>query len=158
MSKEIFDIEFEKIKNELIREYDRLGMRASGSWADELEVVSTKNTGKILGLSYSEQLESGRTKTSGGGDGTLIKRITQWIKDKGIVSKIKGDISVSSLAFLITRKIHKEGWKREEHGGLNLVSNVITPQRMQIIIDKIGVNEVFVFTERLKKEIRKIAI
>ena len=96
MSKEIFDIEFEKIKNELIREYDRLGMRASGSWADELEVVSTKNTGKILGLSYSEQLESGRKKTSGGGDGTLIKRITQWIKDKGIVSKIKDNISVSS--------------------------------------------------------------
>lgn len=154
MSKEIFDIEFEKIKNELIREYDRLGMRASGSWADELEVVSTKNTGKILGLSYSEQLEFGRKK----GGRPPIEAIKKWIVDKGIVSKIKGNISVSSLAFAIATKIGKQGWKREKHGGLNLVSNVITPQRMQIVIDKIGVNEVFVFTERLKKQIKIIAI
>lgn len=137
---EILQQEFDALKTELIAKYDELGMRASGNWADSLEVVVSVNNAKIIGESYSEQLEYGRKAGGSTGTGkTFSEAIEQWIKDKGIANRIEGEISVSSLAFLIVRKIMREGWKREEYGGVNLITQVITPERIQQIIDRIGV-------------------
>ena len=38
----------------------------------------------------------------------------------------KDGISVESLAWAITKKIHKEGWDRKDHGGVNLLSDAIS--------------------------------
>jgi hypothetical protein len=139
---EILQQEFDALKTELIAKYDELGMRASGHWADSLEVVVSGNNAKIIGESYSQQLEYGRNAGGKSGTGTSFSEaIEQWIKDKGIASRIEGEISVSSLAFLIVRKIMREGWKREEYGGVNLITQVITPERIQQIIDRIGIEQ-----------------
>lgn len=126
--------EFESLKEDLIAKYDELGMRASGQWADSLEVQVKGDNAKITGLNYSDQLEYGRKP----GRMPPSEAIEKWIYAKGIAARIQGEISVSSLAFLIARKISREGWKRENNGGVDLVSQVVTPERIQSILDRIG--------------------
>lgn len=138
--------------NDLKDKHIQLGMKASGNWIDELEVQTTELSGTLLGAPYTEQLEDGRKK----GGRPPIEAIKKWIVEKGIVNSIRGSVSVTSLAFAIATKIGKEGWKRKDHGGVELVSQIVTPQRMQSIINKIGQNEVFIFTERLSKELKLI--
>lgn len=159
-AEEVLRVEFESLKRDLIAEYDRKGMRASGEFANELEVVvESGNNAKLLGAEHSLQLEDGRGKTSEGAaraEPPLIEKIKQWIRDKGIVSDIKNDEDGSTLAFLIARKIHREGWNRAGRGGVGLISAVVTDQRMQKIIDAVGPLLVVQTVEILKKELIEI--
>lgn len=159
-AEEVLRIEFELLKQELISEYDRKGMRASGTFADELEVkVEGGNNAKLLGAPHTLQLEDGRGATSSGatkGSPPLIEKIKQWIRQKGIISDIKNDEDGSTLAFLIARKIHREGWKREGRGGVGLISAVVTDQRMQKIIDAVGPLLVVQTVEILQRELTEI--
>jgi len=127
--------EFELLKTDLIAEYDAKGMRASGNWANSLEVVQENPFNvKIIGLDYSQQLESGRSS------GTMppVSVIEQWIKDKNIFEQASNELAVSALAWAIAKKIQREGWDREGYGGVDLISDVVTPKRIQDIIDKVG--------------------
>lgn len=152
---QVLDREFEILKDELIKEYDTLGMRASGKFADTAEVISTETNVKLVGENYSEQLEFGRKA----GKFPPIQAIKQWITDKGIVGNIRGNISISSLAFLIARKISREGWKRQQHGGVELISKVITDAKIQKIIDLVGAELTLTLVDRIGKEIEaKIAV
>lgn len=131
-------------------------MRASGKTADSLEVETSNDSVKLLGSSVFDQLEYGRGQTKSGGSkgsGKLIDAIKQWISDKGIVSNIKNDNNNKALAFLIARKIHRQGWNRQGYGGVNLVSEVITTQRIQSIIDKVGNSLTITLVNRLEKEL-----
>lgn len=148
--------EFELLKNDLIKAYDAKRMRASGKTADSLEVETGNDSVKLLGSSVFDQLEYGRGQTKSGGSkgsGKLIDAIKQWISDKGIVSNIKNDNNNKALAFLIARKIHRQGWNRQGYGGVNLVSEVITTQRIQSIINKVGNSLTITLVNRLEKEL-----
>lgn len=131
---DILQAEFESLRTDLIARYDELGMRASGAWADSLEVQVTNTKATLTGLQYSDQLEYGRRP----GGQPPSEAIEKWIIEKGIAARIEGNISISSLAFLISRKIAREGWKRESKGGVELISEVVTPERIQSILTKIG--------------------
>ena len=132
---EIIQQEFEMLRQELIERHDELGMRASGRWAESLEVNVTEGdatiSAKLTGLPYSQQLETGRAP----GRMPPTKAIEDWIISKGIAARVEGQIKVSTLAYLIARKIAREGWKREQYGGVELISQVVTPERIQKIID-----------------------
>jgi len=146
--------EFEKLKEDLIKKYDELGMRASGNFEASLEVEITKNKANLTtSARYAEQLEYGRgtnTGQSGQKWEDPIGDIEQWIIDKGVAATVKRyirkgkadavekEITRSSLAYLIVRKIFREGWNRERYGGVELISQVITPERIQSILDKIS--------------------
>ena len=155
---QIFAEEFESLRVDLVKKYDELGMRASGKWAESTEVESGEFFGRVIGAPYTDQLESGRGPTVNSGDGDLVEAIEQWIIDKGIVGQIEDDISVSSLAFLIARKIHREGWKRQEHGGVELVTLVVTPKRIQSIIDRLGDSLIMDFTSQFISELKTIKL
>ena len=118
-------IALEPLKEQIIQEYDRKEMRASGDFAESLEIEGTFNGAVIKGNAYGEQLEDGRKPTEKGHSGGdyLIDRIREWIKVKNIVPK---DGNEESLAWAITKKIHKEGWDRKDHGGVNLLSDAIS--------------------------------
>lgn len=131
---EILSAEFEALKSELIAAYDAKGMRSTGAWADNLEVNVTEGKGQIKGLPYSQQLETGRAS----GKQPPSEAIEKWIIAKGIAANLEKKISISSLAFLIARKIAREGWKRERFGGVDLIGEVVTPERIQQIIDKVS--------------------
>jgi hypothetical protein len=145
MSSEILSREFEALKADLITAYDAKGMRASGKFADSLEVRVDGLKAQLWGESYAQQLETGRQA----GKFPPIDAIKQWIVDKGIANRIEGQISISSLAFLIARKIAREGWKREQFGGVELISEVITEQRIQKIIDEVGAEQALKYTTEI---------
>lgn len=131
---EILTAEFEALKVELIAKYDEKGMRSSGKWANSLEVEVSENKATIWGEAYSQQLETGRAP----GKQPPSEAIEQWLISKGIAARLERQISISSLAFLIARKIGREGWKREEYGGVELITDVVTPERIQKIIDRMS--------------------
>jgi hypothetical protein len=148
-SEQILFKEFDAIRVDLIKAYDAKGMRASGKWADSLQVEASPLNAVITGLSYSQQLETGRRA----GGFPPIASIEQWIRDKGITPI---EISISSLAFLIARKIAREGWNREGYGGVELISEVVTDKRIQDIIEKVGEVTLFEYTTEIIKMIKEI--
>lgn len=154
MSSNVLSKEFELLKKDLIIAYDAKGMRASGKFADTLEVKVNGLTAQLWGEDYSQQLETGRKS----GRFPPINAIEQWIKDKGIANKIQGEISISSLAFLIARKIARNGWKREEHGGVQLISEVVTDARIQKIINEVGVEQAMIYSTEIIKLTKELAI
>lgn len=131
----LLETEFEALKNELIAKYDEMGIRVSGNWAENLEIETTSDGVTLSGPYSPDGRKPGKQPPS--------EAIEQWLKDKGIASRLEKEITVTSLAFLIARKIGREGWKRD---GTPLVSSVITPERIQQIIDKIGEDQLNTFT------------
>jgi len=154
---DLIENEFELLKNEVISKYDEKGMRASGNFAESLETIISDNpTGykaQLFGNAYAYQLEFGRNS----GKQPPSEVIEKWIVDKGIATQIEGNISISSLAFLIARKIGREGWKREGYGGVNLISEVITDKRIQDIIDKIGDVYILEFSDKVINEFKLVS-
>jgi hypothetical protein len=61
---------------------------------------------------YWKYIENGRGPTIRSGNGSLRKSITEWIQDKGIVVPPK--MTIEQLSFLISRKIHREGYEGRE--------------------------------------------
>lgn len=140
---------FDPIVKKLIDNYKSKGMKASGEFEQSLEVIEIPNGAVLMGAGHVLQLEFGRGPTSSGssiGDKTLLESIREWINDKGIVAN---DISQESLAHAITHKIHNEGWDRVNFGGVNLVSDSITDDDFQAIIDKVMAREINNITEKL---------
>ncbi|HSW67678.1 MAG TPA: hypothetical protein VLH16_03775 [Bacteroidales bacterium] len=148
--------EFEKLKQDLIREYDAKGMRASGEFADSLEVEATEHGAKLWGAGHTVQLEHGRgkTQTSTPSNPTLREKIDKWVDDKNI--QASDGISKDSLVFLITRKIHREGWDRSGYGGVGLISEVLTDARFDEIIRMAVENISGEFLRLITQQIRKI--
>lgn len=128
----------------LVVEYDAQGRRASGNWEKDLEgEIEVKINGykvRILGSKYTYWMENGRNA----GKFPPISAIRKWIDDKGIVAE---KISRNSLAFLIARKIAKEGYK-----GKPLVTNAITDEWVSELLEQVGMFCV----EDLKSEVIKI--
>ncbi|GIM60539.1 hypothetical protein ACF3OB_01155 [Capnocytophaga canis] len=125
--------ELEKIKEDLIAKHVSLGMKASGKWIESLEVKTQATRGSIIGQAYTYQLQAGRKS------GTMppIQAIEEWIKQKGI-KPVEDKMKISSLAFIIARKIKQEGTKYYQQGGTDLIDSVVTPDRIQKIIDRVG--------------------
>ena len=157
---QVLDKEFELVMEDIKQAYIDKGMKATGKTSDSIENVSKGETGKLIADQNIEALEKGRSPTSKGNSGgeTLVDIIKKWIVDKGVVNRIRGNITISSLAFLIARKIHKEGWNRSEHGGLNLISDVFTDKRIQSIINKVGESATISFVTRIENEFKTIKI
>lgn len=153
-TEQILEVEFESLKTDLIQAYISKGMKASGDFEDSAEVIVLPNSAKLLANHYARQLEDGRKS----GGRPPIEAIKQWIIDKGISNNVKKNISITSLAFAIATKIGKQGWKRERHGGVNLISDVVTDKRMQEIINKVGQGLTIALVQRLEEEFRKIAV
>lgn len=144
---EILEAEFEQLRLDLIAAYDAKGMRASGKFAEELETDVSEYTAILRGPKHTEQLEYGRRPGPISYEG--MENIKEWIIRKNVFNAAIEEIGLSSLAFLIARKIRNFGWKREGFGGVDLVSEVVTPERIQKIIDKVGKVAVTKFVSEL---------
>jgi len=142
---EILEQEFQRLRQELIQKHIELGMVASGNWVNSLSQEVTGRKATIWGTDYTVQLVEGREP----GKFPPINAIEKWINDKGI--QPKDNIPISSLAFLIARKIAREGTEYYKQGGTDLISAVITPERVQEIINKVGdemITDVYTYINR----------
>ena len=151
-TKEIIDNWLSETETDLVKNYDRLGLRASGNWARQLEQFQSEGSNLlklgILGEKYTGALEFGRLPTkSGSVPGKLKGIIRKWIDVKGITPR--DGISKDSLAFLITRKIHREGWKvPNQYNAGGLVADVITKSRIAELMKKLSLY----YIEEIKTE------
>jgi len=155
---EVLESEVKELEKDFLIAYKAKGMESSGDWGRSLETVvfgsSSGLSGSVKAFEYSQQLETGRKP----GGYPPRDAIEDWIEEKGIAARIEGQISISSLAFLIARKIAREGWKREGYGGVELISEVATPQRMQSIIDKVGQSYAVLITSEVIKLFKDIEV
>lgn len=122
----------EQLRLDLIAEYNRLGLRASGNYEQSLHYFATDKRAIMYGAKYSYQMQNGRLA------GTYPPReaIEKWIDFKKI--ELKDGITKSSLAYLIQRKIFRDGIKvPNKYNAGGVISNVITENRIQELIDKL---------------------
>lgn len=94
-----------QLERSLTIDYDAL----KKSLEDDSEVVNVN----LIAADHIEFVEAGRLPTKNGGTGELQKRIEEWIVRKPIQIRPSrnGTLpSIKSLAFLISRKIHTEGY------------------------------------------------
>ena len=96
-----------KLISDLRNSLDAAGTTASGKTKDSLNSDITLDSYKLYGRPFIYGLEYGRKPSSPTGDGSLKDIILEWIKVKPIIPK--DGISQETLAFLIARKIHREG-------------------------------------------------
>lgn len=136
------------VEQELIQNYNKLGLRASGAWAssisNEQKTTQTNINVKIFGNDYTQYLENGRGKNKnqspeglrkwvGWAGSTFLK---DWVKAKG------KNISPFAIAY----KIAREGIKvpnANNKGGL--VTDVITDQKIKQLYKEVGgvlINEI----------------
>jgi len=151
---ELLNREGSKIVEDLRQSIETSGRRASGATQESIEYKVTREGDvfvlEVLGAKHIFALERGRGPTQGGsGDGeSLYERILKWINDKPIQSDLKRE----SLAFLIARKIHREGYKGRQ-GVLTNVINDDLNQRLELEISKTVLNS---FILQVEDEVRKI--
>lgn len=137
----VLTAEFEALKAEIAAAYGESAQEASGSWAQTLEVSVTGYSAAVLGAGYINGRLPGKPPPS--------KAIEQWLVDKGIAQQVSKSISIQSLAFLIARKIAKQGWKPRNGGTEALIARIATPQRIQQIIDRAGGELLPHFTQQI---------
>ena len=137
--------EFEAIKADIIALFNAGGKRTSGEFENGLEVVYNTNSTTLSGYLYLAGRIAGKQPP--------IEANEKWLVQKGI-KPIDDKMKISSLAFLIARKIAREGTNKENHQ--YVYDEVITPERIQMILDRLNkinvtsfVNEVTVMIEKM---------
>jgi hypothetical protein len=121
---------------------------ASGKLANSIRFEVDETGLKVYALDYFYYVEKGRKS----GKAPPRAVIEQWITDKGIVS----DISTKSLAFLIQRKIAREGTEIYKQGGSKLLEDIITPNLLTQIRSDVILLFGAVAIEQMKSTVIKV--
>lgn len=101
------------IKNELISNNRVASGKLLKSINTEVKYKNLVFSVVLNAEDYFKFISEGRGKSKNGGDGTLQEKILNWIKVKNILPReVNGKLPTEKqLAFLIARKIHREGYK-----------------------------------------------
>lgn len=143
---EILKSEFELLKAEIASAYTNSGMAATGSWGEKLEVQVSGSSAKIAAPDYINGRKPGTAPPS--------EAIEKWIVAKGIAARLENDISISSLAYLIARKIGRSGWQPKQE---NIVQSIATPARIQEILNKAGESCLSGFTNDIINHLKTLS-
>lgn len=115
----------------LIKSYDEKGFRASGQFEKDLEPYVKEDERFIkvgmLGSFYAYYMINGRKPTGTDakkGNPTLLDRIKQWVKDKGL----------NINPYAVTKSIHKKGTKQFQQKD---------PKKARLLTDVINRESVF---------------
>lgn len=93
---------FSKTIEDIRLDQQAKGMKASGQSSDSLRVETTTDSGRLIGSISFRFQRDGR----GPGGFPPVQNIQDWIRAKGIQTD---SISIESLAYLIGRKIARQG-------------------------------------------------
>lgn len=148
---EIIRDELNKVIEEAKQLYNGSGKRVTGNWEKGLRVDAKGNKGSLF--SYAYLAGRGPTRQGNKGEPTLVQRIEQWLRNRGI-RPLESGMKISSLAFLIARKIHREGTNKDNH--LEVFEKILTPERIQKIIDRVAAFNVSLFVNDVRVEFQKL--
>ena len=151
----------EKLKTDLTTSVNASGVTASGNLAKSFRYDLQPDRLRVYAAGYYSAIEIGRKPTVNGGQGVLRAIIRRWIDQKGITPKPddKGRvISKDSLAYLITRKIHKKGTlleseKKDYYGRprpTGIITGVINDGRLNSLKKQLITSFVFQIKQDLK--------
>lgn len=146
MIQDALRIELELLASDFIRKYDELGMRASGEWAESLEVRMFNSKGEIWGNDYTQYLTNGRK----GGTLPPINAIEDWVRNKFGLSDQK---QITSTAWAVAKGIEKKGTTWYQQGGSDLIDAILNEEREQEIINNVGAFVLAEITEEIKRAI-----
>lgn len=146
---QVLKYEIGLLLDDLKKAYDASGKKVSGEFGkgltDEYKSTATSITGTIVGYTYL----AGRM----GGKMPPVKAIEEWVKKKGIFN-VTGK-AATSLAWAIAKKIAREGTNKSYN--FKIYESVITPLRIQQIIDRIAKVNVNRFITQITAEIEVLA-
>lgn len=147
---EIMKREIDKVLEDIIDIYEQSGRKVSGQFGQGLEAIYSENPSKAVIRGYTYLAGRGPTRKPGKpGEPTLRERIEDWIKQRGI-KPIERNMKISSLSYLIARKIHRYGTDKSKW--LRVYEQVLTPRRIDEIITKVGRIHVMDFIKRMQIE------
>lgn len=122
--------ELEILRKAIIVNHLSAGQRASGRTERSLHIEFTEDTGTLYGRPALGVLETGRS--GGKVPKGFYQIILQWVQDKGIqVEKPR------TFAFLVARKIAKEGTKSHREGSFVDIYSQEIPKTVQNILDRL---------------------
>lgn len=142
----------EDIKSKPITKFG--AVNASGKLYDSVSYEVDERGLRILAFDYAYFIEFGRGPTRTNGTGELRPKIRQWIDDKGIVPD---GITKDSLAFLITRKIHREGTEIFKQGGTTLLRDIFNDRLISDIQSDLALSFQDAIVSNIRSELLKIA-
>ena len=129
--KEIIQTWLNGRRDAMRQEYNSSGRKASGYFGEHIDVEMYGEGGRINTPLYVGSLVFGRKPTSGGGGKSLYSMILDWIKVKGITPD-NPKMTDNTLAYLISRKIHKQGIKvPNQFNDGKLIDNTFTAESVQ---------------------------
>lgn len=129
---ELVSSELEALKQRIIENHRSAGQVASGRTIASLKVEMTEDGGVLWGRSAFGTLETGRK--GGKVPAGFWKIIRQWMDDKGIQVE-KPD----SFAYLVARKIAKEGTQLFREGGFYKIYSPEVKDTVERVSDGIGI-------------------
>ncbi len=144
-NEQIIKEELQKVVDEAKEIYNGSGKRSTGNWEKGLEIKTSLNKGELYGYAYLAGRRAGKQPPTAS--------ILEWIKAKGI--RPENGMKLSALAYLIARKIGREGTDKSRH--LKVFEEILTPQRIQSIIDKVSQFNVGMFVNDITVEFNKLS-
>lgn len=126
--------ELEDLRKRIVANIDSTGRKASGRTADSMRTEITKQGGTLFGRDAFGSLETGRKpgKVPAG----FYQIIRQWVIDKGI--SFNSQSERNSFAYLVSRKIAKEGTMLYRKGADADVYTAEIPETIERIKDRVG--------------------
>jgi hypothetical protein len=139
--------EMEAIRVDLIAAYNASGKRTSGEFEQGLEINYQPNKATLSGYVYLAGRAAGKQPP--------MQPILNWLQQKGI-TPIDAKMKISTLAYLIARKIGREGTKKENH--LQIYDQVITPERIDSILERLNQINVTAFINEVNVMLTKLVV
>ncbi|KKB55321.1 hypothetical protein [Parabacteroides gordonii] len=126
--------ELEDLRKRIISNIDSTGRRASGRTSGSMHTDVSENRGILFGRMAFETLETGRKpgKVPAG----FYQIIKQWVIDKGI--SFDSQSERNSFAYLVSRKIAREGTQLYRMGSDADVYTTEVPETIERIKDRVG--------------------
>lgn len=126
----ILEYELNAFKQRVIENHIRAGQKASGRTISSLRVEITSDGGIVWGRKPFATLETGRK--GGKVPRGFYKIIYDWIIDKGLIFE-----KPKSVAYLIARKIAREGTQLHRDGGRDDIYSKEIERMTEIIMEKV---------------------
>ena len=137
--------EMERLVDDVRAAYEASGKRVSGEFGRGLKVTYANNGASLYGFAYLAGRKAGKMPP--------IDKIRQWVESKGITGN-RSNMTSTSLAWAIAKKIAAEGTLKSNH--LAIYDQVITPARIQSIIDRVSALNVEDFIKSVNIEFQKL--